>query len=175
MCSALTLPVIRSSRLTLRAPRPADAPRIAKLCNDADIPRMTTRMPWPYGLAEAQAFVELVMGQDPARDNTFLIEQGCEVVGCVGLFMKDRHPEIGYWIGRDYWGQGLATEAARAALKWASDDWRKKVVVAGHFADNPASGAVLTKAGFLYTGDVEMRHSLARDAEAATRMMVWIA
>ena len=41
-------------------------------------------------------------------------------------------------------------------------DWRKNVVVAGHFADNPASGQVLCKAGFLYTGDVELRPSAAR-------------
>src|SRR5436190_7614682 len=175
MCSALTLPVIRSSRLTLRAPRPADAPRISTLCDDVDIPRMTTRMPWPYGLAEAQAFIALVASQDPSRDNTFLIDHDGEVIGCVGLFMRDRHPEIGYWIGRDYWGRGFATEAARATLKWARDDWRKKVVVAGHFADNPASGLVLNKLGFLYTGEVEMRHSLARGQDAATRMMVWIA
>ena len=175
MCSALTLPVIRTARLTLRQPRSADAPRIATLCGDYEIPRMTTRMPWPYGLAEAQFFVDMMQETDPAIENAFLIEMDGEVVGCVGLFMRGRHPEIGYWIGRDYWGQGIATEAARAALKWARDDWRKKVVVAGHFADNPASGVVLSKAGFLYTGEIENRFSVARGEDALTRMMVWIA
>jgi RimJ/RimL family protein N-acetyltransferase len=136
---------------------------------------MTTRMPWPYGLADAEYFVDAVAEQDRERENTFLIEHDGEVVGCVGLFMRERLPEIGYWIGRPYWGRGFATEAAKAALAWARDDWRKKVIVAGHFADNPASGTVLTKAGFLYTGDVEMRHSLARGEVAPTRMMVWIA
>jgi RimJ/RimL family protein N-acetyltransferase len=169
------MPVISSERLILRRPRTADAPRIAALCNDYDIPRMTTRMPWPYGMAEARFFVDMMQEQDPDVENAFLIDMGGEVVGCVGLFMQGRHPEIGYWIGREYWGQGIATEAARAALKWARDDWRKKVVVAGHFADNPASGVVLTKAGFLYTGEVEMRFSVARGEDAATRMMVWIA
>lgn len=175
MCSALALPAIRTERLTLRAPHPSDARRIAELCGDFEIPRMTTRMPWPYGLDEANAFIDLVTAQDPERENTFLIDHEGEVVGCVGLFTRDRHPEIGYWIGRDHWGQGFATEATRAALKWAREDWRKKVIVAGHFADNPASGVVLTKAGFLYTGDIETRFSLARDADAVTRMMVWIA
>ena len=175
MCSALTLPVIQTARLTLRHPRASDAPRIAQLCGDIEIPRMTTRMPWPYGLDEAQTFVDLVRDQDPDHENTFLIEHDGEVVGCVGLFMKGRYPEIGYWIGRAYWGRGFASEAARGALKWARDEWRKKVVVAGHFADNPASGVVLSKVGFLYTGEIEMRHSLARGEVAATRMMVWIA
>ena len=175
MCSALLAPAIRTERLKLRGPQPADAPRIAQLCGDPEIPRMTTRMPFPYGLADAQYFVDAVAEQDHARENTFLIEHGGEVVGCVGLFMRERLPEIGYWIGRPYWGHGFATEAATAVLRWARDDWRKKIVVAGHFADNPASGTVLIKAGFLYTGDVEMRYSLARAEVAPTRMMVWIA
>jgi RimJ/RimL family protein N-acetyltransferase len=175
MCSALLAPAIRTERLKLRGPVPTDAPRIAELCADPDIPRMTTRMPSPYRLADAEYFVEAVAEQDRERENTFLIEHDGQVVGCVGLFMRDRLPEIGYWIGRPYWGRGFATEATKAALRWARDDWRKKVIVAGHFTDNPASGTVLTKAGFLYTGDVELRHSLARGEVAPTRMMVWIA
>ena len=82
---------------------------------------------------------------------------------------------MGYWIGRPYWGQGYATEAATAALAWAGAGWGKRLVVSGHFADNPASGRVLEKAGFLYTGVVEPRHSKARGEAAATRMMVWLA
>ena len=55
-------------------------------------------------------------------------------------------------------------------------DWRKKLDVTGHFADNPASGQVLVKAGFLYTGDVEMRACNARGGELVpTRLMVWLA
>ena len=69
----------------------------------------------------------------------------------------------------------LATEAAQGALAWARNDWRRKVVVAGHFADNPASGQVLCKSGFLYTGDVELRPSAARGQTVPTRMMVWLA
>ena len=65
--------------------------------------------------------------------------------------------------------------AVRAALGWVKRDWRKRLVVAGHFADNPASGQVLCKAGFLYTGDVEPRASRARGDEVPTRMMIWLA
>ena len=176
MCIALSQPVISTARLKLRPPQMTDADRVARLCADADIPRMTTRMPWPYSLKDARAFINAVILQDHKRDNTFLIEDAEEgVVGCVGMFMRERTPEIGYWVGREYWGRGIATEATQAALDWAAQDWGKKVVVAGHFADNPASGAVLCKTGFLYTGEVEMRHSVARGQVAPTRMMVWIA
>jgi len=85
-------------------------------------------------------------------------------------------PELDYWIGRPYWNRGYATEAVRGALRWVKRDWRRNVVVAGHFTDNPASGQVLCKAGFLYTGDVELRPCVARGgAEVPTRMMVWLA
>ena len=60
-------------------------------------------------------------------------------------------------------------------MAWARQDWRKKLVVAGHFADNPASGQVLVKAGFLYTGVVEHKPSTARGESVPTRMMVWLA
>ena len=67
------------------------------------------------------------------------------------------------------------TEAARAAVDWAHRVWRKPVLESGHFADNAASAGVLIKVGFLYTGVVEPRWSIARGAEAATRMMVRLA
>ena len=83
---------------------------------------------------------------------------------------------MGYWIGRPYWGQGYATEAAAGAVGWAgADAGASGWVVAGHFADNPASGRVLEKAGFLYTGVVAPQFSKARGAVAPTRMMVWLA
>ena len=67
------------------------------------------------------------------------------------------------------------TEAVRAALGWARGGWRRRYLLAGHYADNPASGHVLVKAGFLYTGEVIPRFSLARGESAPTRMMVWLA
>lgn len=176
MCIALTSPKIDTNRLRLRAPARGDAPRMAELCGDIDIPRMTTRMPWPYRLEDAAQFIAASEQQDHDRETSFVIEHPDEgVVGCVGLTISERLPEIGYWVGQRYWGRGFATEACRGALRWAKQAWGKKVVVAGHFADNPASAAVLIKSGFLYTGDVEMRHSRARGEPTPTRMMVWLA
>jgi RimJ/RimL family protein N-acetyltransferase len=62
-----------------------------------------------------------------------------------------------------------------AALAWAREGWARRVLTSGHFADNASSGRVLTKADFLYTGEVEHRFSIARREEAPTRMMVWLA
>ena len=177
MCVIETSPVIETRRLNLRAPRPQDASRIARMANDIDIARMTLRLPHPYTGAHAEDFVLHVASQDPARANTFVIEhEDHGPVGVIGMFEdKDPVPETGYWIGREYWGRGYATEALEGALVWASRKWKRRAMVAGHFADNPASGRVLEKAGFLYTGETRRDFSQARSALTDTRRMVWLA
>jgi len=177
MCIIETSPVVETRRLVLRAPGAQDVTRIAALANDHDIARMTKRMPHPFGVDDAESFVLAVAAQDPARAATFVIEhEDLGPVGVIGLFEgDDRVPEAGYWIGREFWGRGLATEALEGALVWASRKWKRRALVAGHFSDNPASGRVLEKAGFLYTGETRKAFSRARAADADTRMMVWLA
>jgi RimJ/RimL family protein N-acetyltransferase len=168
---------IATARLSLRAPRLDDAGRLAALANDYDVARMTTEIPHPYTRDHADDFLRRMEARDRAAHAVFAIEHPQEgLVGVLGFHPKDPPaPEVGYWIGRPYWGQGYATEAATAALDWARASWGRRLVVSGHFADNPASGRVLEKAGFLYTGVVQPRHSKARGEDAPTRMMVWLA
>jgi len=182
MCVIETSPVVETRRLRLRSPGLRDIPAIARLANDPDIARMTCRMPHPFGQGDGEAFVIQVAGQDPARANTFLIEhEDLGPVGVLGLFedgqgrLERAAPETGYWIGRPFWGRGFATEALEGALVWASKRWKRRALTAGHFADNPASGRVLEKAGFLYTGETRKRFSRARGEPVDTRMMVWLA
>ncbi|MFN3512270.1 MAG: GNAT family N-acetyltransferase [Phenylobacterium sp.] len=177
MCAIELEPVLSTERLRLRRPRKSDAERIAAFCNDFDVARMTTRIPHPYGLADAEAFLHGLDDQDPLTAATFAIEHPQDgLVGVMGFYANEAgRTEIGYWLGRPYWGQGYATEAARRALVWASRDWGRRFVMAGHFSDNPASGEVLCKAGFLYTGEVRLLASAARGEDAPARMMVWLA
>jgi RimJ/RimL family protein N-acetyltransferase len=171
------LPRIETRRLVLRAPQARDIDAIAGLADDIDIARMTTRLPHPYRRGDAEAFVAYAQTLDPAREAVFAIErEGAGLVGMIGLHPHGSFgPEIGYWIGRPHWGQGIASEAASAATAWAGRDWRRRALVAGYFADNPASGRVLERAGFLHTGEIQHRHSIARGQTAPTRMMVWLA
>ncbi len=125
-----------------------------------------------------EAFVGSVARMNPRTDAAFAVEhRDFGVIGMLSFHeMAPGRQELGYWLGRPFWGRGYATEAVAGALRWARSDWRKNVVWAGHFADNRAAGQVLCKAGFLYTGDVEPRPSAGRGgAEAPTRMMVWLA
>lgn len=174
-CLAIS-PHVESPRLRLRGPCERHLPRLAELANDYDVVKMTGSMPYPYGIEDARTLLNRAATLDPDREALFVVEQDEAPLGVLsftpGPFGRC---EIGYWLGRPYWGRGLATEAVRAALDWAATDWRKKLVVACHSADNPASGQVLINAGFLYTGDVGMKFSVARNAEASVRWMVWLA
>lgn len=177
MCALDVRPAIGTDRLILRGVTRADAAAVTELANDLGVVGNTSQMPYPYRPADAEAFVAGCERADPRHEATFAIEH--RQFGVMGVLAFDRNEqgrgEVGYWLGRPFWNRGYATEALTAALRWMKFDWRKNVVWAGHFADNRASGQVLVKAGFLYTGDVEWRMSTARAEPVPTRMMVWLA
>ena len=177
MCAIEVTPVIATERLMLRGPVQGDAGELARLAGDVGVAGLTCALPHPFTETDAEAAVTRAMSVDWEREAEFAIEhRNFGLVGMLGFRTRaNGRPELRCWIGRPYWNRGYATEAVRAALKWVKRDWRKRLVVAGHFADNPASGQVLCKAGFLYTGDVELRPSKARGHAVPTRMMVWLA
>ena len=177
MTETFSRPTIAAARLTLRPPRAGDAGRLAALANDYDVVRMTGSMPFPFGPENAEAFLSSLPGRDPRTNAIYAIDlTGEGFIGILGFHAGSRlGPELGYWLGRPYWGRGLATEAAKAGLAWAHGDWGKPVIVAGHNTYNDASGQVLTKVGFLYTGEVKMLPSAARGGLAPVRMMVRLA
>jgi RimJ/RimL family protein N-acetyltransferase len=168
---------LSTTRLTLRPHRSADAPRIAALANDFEVVRMTGGMPFPYALADAEGFIARTEKADPATDVDFAVElPGEGLIGGLGFFTREeRSAEVGYWLGRDYWSRGYATEMLKGAMAWARLEWGRRSVLACHFVDNPASGTVLGKAGFLYTGRIEPRACRARGEPVVGRWMVWLA
>jgi RimJ/RimL family protein N-acetyltransferase len=172
-----TRPALQTQRLHLRPLAPADAPRLAELANDFDVVKMTGGMPYPYALADAEGFVRRASEADPDREAHFAVELAGEgPVGCVGFYPHETPgPELGYWLGRRFWGRGIATEMLAAIMPWARDGWGRRCVVACHFHDNPASGSALVRAGFLYTGVVDPLPCKARGEATASRWMVWLA
>jgi RimJ/RimL family protein N-acetyltransferase len=147
------------------------------LADDPGVARMTTSIPHPFSQDMAEGFIARMEAADAAREIALAIERRDGVfMGVIGIHPKDHlAPELGYWIGRPFWGVGYMTEAVTAALAWSREGWARRILTSGHFADNAPSGRVLTKADFLYTGEVERRFSIARGEEAPTRMMVWLA
>lgn len=167
-------PII-TARLTLRRPEPADAPRIAAYVGDPVVSRMLTSVPHPYGLEEAQAFVAQ-WDDPPPGQRAFAVADADGLAGVLGFTLREGAmlTEVGYWYGPRCWGAGYATEALAAALERARA-WGLRALCSSHFVDNPASGRVLEKAGFLYTGARRTQMSLARGEEVEARAMVWLA
>lgn len=153
----------RTQRLFLRPGFPEDWPAILAAIADEEIVRNLASAPWPYDREDAQHFAD--MPQNPALPHFLVTIPGVGVIGSAGMGEHDGVPEIGYWIARDHWGRGYASEAGRAVLDMAKMLGHRRVT-AGHFLDNPASGRVLRKLGFRSTGQVRHRHSRARGAAA---------
>lgn len=151
--------VLETARLVLRQPTLADVKAIARLVNDRRVAVNLRRVPHPYTRDDAIDFVTAIAAAD--RDIVFLIEHNRTPIGLVGLDWQDPEaPELGYWLGVDYWGQGFATEAARAAIDFAFEEFAIERLVSGARVVNPASRHILEKCGFQWTG-VELHRFLA--------------
>jgi RimJ/RimL family protein N-acetyltransferase len=142
-----------------------DVSDIVKLAGDYDVAKNLSRMPYPYTEAHAHEWLGTTEAKRTAgTDYAFAItrkDDGAYLGGC-GLHKRERGEfEIGYWLGKPYWGQGLATEAARRVLAFAFLELGVTQVSAGYFHDNPASGHVLKKLGCVPDGAGE-RDCLAR-------------
>ncbi|MGA8612757.1 MAG: GNAT family N-acetyltransferase [Xanthobacteraceae bacterium] len=145
-----TIAVLETERLVLRAPRPEDAEAMARLISDRRIAVNTARIPYPYGVEDAEQFIAAVNGQD--GEVAFLITFDGALIGGCGVAQSDSGPELGYWVGVPFWGQGFATEAARAIIDHAFGSLGHEVLEAGARVSNPASRRVLEKCGFQWTG-----------------------
>jgi RimJ/RimL family protein N-acetyltransferase len=148
------LPIVLAS-CTLRPYQQGDQASLARNGNDAGMVRnLTDRFPHPYTVEAADAWVALNVAN--AQHDNLAIEIGGEVVGGIGIIPgKDvyrRAAEIGYWLGADHRGRGVATAALRAMTEhvFATRDVCR--LFAGVFEYNAASVRVLEKAGYVFEG-----------------------
>jgi len=143
--------VLETERLSLRKPTLADVKAIARLANDRRIAEMTRRLPHPYLTDDAVAFVSTLA--DAGGETVFLIERDHQPVGMVGVDWREAEsPELGYWLGVEHWGQGYATEAARAVIDYTFEEFSVEHLVSGARVANPASRNILEKCGFQWSG-----------------------
>lgn len=162
----------RTPRLLLRPGFPEDAPALAAAIADEAIVRNLATAPWPFRMRDAEAF--LARPRDPILPSLLIFERTKGAPRLVGSCGLGRRPsgavEMGYWIARPHWGQGLATEACGALVEIARMLGLASLE-GSHFLDNPGSGRVLEKLGFEPLGIVAPRMSCARGSEAPARLM----
>jgi [ribosomal protein S5]-alanine N-acetyltransferase len=168
---------ITTSRLMLRPFTDADARRVAYLAGDYEVAKMCGRVPHPYTMAMAYDWIGRHDEKRRGGEFAFAVTlERDELIGSCGVSRigegKDAPWELGYWFGMPYWGLGYASEAGQALIDWASGQLGAKVFGAGHFVDNPASGSVLRKLGFVRTGSAEL-FGLARQCVSPCERYVW--
>ncbi len=166
----------RTNRLLLRPGWVEDAPALACAIADEAIVRNLSTAPWPFALRDAEAF--LAAPRDPVLPAFLIFERTDDDPVLVGSCGLGRRPsgavELGYWIARDHWDRGFATEASEALLE-ISRTLGLARLEASYFVDNPASGRVLEKLGFVTTGMRAPRYSCARGRQTdAVLMRRWL-
>jgi RimJ/RimL family protein N-acetyltransferase len=142
--------VLKTERLTLRAPRDGDAKTIAMLANDLRVAANTSHIPHPYGIADAEQFI--ASANTRSGEACFAVTLEGKPIGICSVMPRDDAFELGYWYGVPYWGRGYATEAARAVIDHAFGDLGHDALLSGARVTNPASRRVLEKCGFQWTG-----------------------
>jgi [ribosomal protein S5]-alanine N-acetyltransferase len=148
----LTLPArLTSHPVVLRGLASADAEEVARLAGDWEVARTTAAIPHPYSAEMAREFIAR-LSDEAARGVawTYAVTRADDgvLVGCAALMDgSTARGNVGYWIGRPYWGLGYATAAARAVLSVGFGRLEHSTLTAMHLATNPASGRVLAKCG----------------------------
>jgi RimJ/RimL family protein N-acetyltransferase len=113
----------------------------------------TTRVPHPYPPGAARAFIDMsIQEQSAGRMYNNAIMDGDTVVGVAGLMQvkPGEKAEIGYWIGKPYWGKGYASFAVQHLLHFAFSHLQLKMIYAHVLDYNTASKRVLEKNGLTF-------------------------
>lgn len=155
-----------TNRIQLRPWRESDAEALFKYASDPDV---GTRAGWPphKSVEESLEVIRTVFH----NDTTWAIElkESGEAIGAMGyvpcegnnLPSRPGEPLVGYWVGKPYWNQGICTEALRLMLDHIRQTTDIQSLISSHFMDNPASGRVMEKCGFIPTGEICVDETLA--------------
>lgn len=164
---------IVTERLVLRAIEAADRARLVELANNWRVVKNLSMMPYPYTTEAADDWISKQDELWAAGNNIPLaITIGSALIGGIGVGVREHGDwELGYWLGEPYWNRGYASEAAVALRDHAFEARGLDRIVAGHYADNHASGSILGKLGFRYTKE-SSRFSLARGTHVRCLDMV---
>ena len=150
---------METDRIILRPWRESDAEILFKWASNPDV---GPRAGWPPHKSVEES-LEIIRTVFNDATNTWAIElkETGEAIGAMGygpscecdLPAREDEPLIGYWVAKPYWNQGICTEALQLMLDHIRQTTDIKSLISGHFVDNPASGRVMEKCGFVPTGE----------------------
>ena len=144
---------ITTQRLVLKRPDKTINKKVfASLVGDWDIAKWLSDVPYPYTEKHAEKFIKR-SSPDDLRFSVFYDEI---LVGGVGVsFEENNQLDLGYWIAKDYWGNGFATEASKGLIDYVKNETEFKAITACYVKGNKTSAKVLKKLGFIEIGECE--------------------
>ena len=142
---------LQGSRCAVRMWRRTDAASLVRHADNLKVAKhLRDRFPHPYTLKDAKAFLKFAASGDDMTN--LAIDVGGDAVGAVGYVpgrdVERFSAEIGYWLGEEFWGRGIATEALTLVTGYVFGQLNFLRLFALPFADNTASIRVLEKAGY---------------------------
>ena len=157
---------------TLRSWEWRDRESIVRYANNPKVARnLRDRFPHPYTDRDARNWLDVVVDAEP--ETNFAITVAGEAVGGIGYTLQydvdRRSAEIGYWLGEEFWGRGITTEALIAVTDHAFANHDLCRVYAHVFEWNPASARVLEKAGYAFEG--RLRKSVIKEGQTIDQLM----
>lgn len=152
--------ILQTPRLTLRPFTEKDIDLIAHYCNDPEVSRNTATIPFPYPREKAESFFLYTQNKNQNGGGVavgIVWKETDTLCGCIELGrnneeQKYNRAELGYWIGRDFWGRGIATEAGLAMLSFGFDDLKLHKITSCYYNFNVGSERVQKKLGFKIEG-----------------------
>ena len=150
-------PVLQTKRLWLRERLDSDIEAIVELAGDRAIYEGTCLVPHPYERHMAVEFTQKcrqAFKEGTAIAWSIALDQTSPLIGVMALRLDKAHDsaDLGYWVGKPYWGNGYCTEALLAVIEYGFNSLNLNRIEGRHFADNPASARVMEKAGMPLDG-----------------------
>jgi [ribosomal protein S5]-alanine N-acetyltransferase len=150
-------PELQTARLILREFALADAPDVQRLVGEWEVARTLLSLPHPYEDGMSEKWIATHRPAYEAGERVtwaVALREQAALVGSITLHLHPPHDnaELGYWIGKPYWGCGYATEAAEEVVRYGFEDLGLHRIHASHFGSNPASGKVMRKVGMSHEG-----------------------
>jgi len=136
---------IKTKRLLIKKPQIRDKQKLISELNDKEISKWLENVPFPYLDKDADKWIDSLTTNN-LEFNIFLENN---LIGGVGLKEDYR---LGYWLGKNYWGNGYATEASRELIEYAYKIIKIKKITARYMTENTSSAKVLEKLGFKEVG-----------------------
>lgn len=167
---------MQTDRILLRPWQESDAEALYKYASD---PIVGIRAGWPphQSVEESLEIIRTIFNTPTTW--AIVLKETDEAIGAMGympdcplnLPVREGEPLVGYWIGKPYWNQGICTEALQLMLDYIRKNCSYTSLISSHFIDNPASGRVMEKCGFLPTGETAIDEEMEFGKDRPMRIL----